>query len=32
MGGMSKMIDTANANPSVKKLLAYLGLDLDEAT
>lgn len=31
MGGMSKMIDTANANPSVKKLLAYLGLDLDEA-
>ena len=32
MGGMSKMIDSANANPSVKKLLKYLGLDLDEAT
>jgi len=31
MGGMSKMIDSANANPSVKKLLKYLGLDLDEA-
>lgn len=31
MGGMSKMIDTAEANPSVKKLLAYLGLNLDEA-
>jgi hypothetical protein len=31
MGGMSKMIDTAEANPSVKKLLKYLGLDLDEA-
>jgi hypothetical protein len=28
---MSKMIDTAEANPSVKKLLKYLGLDLDEA-
>lgn len=32
MGGMSKMIDSAEANPSVKKLLKYLGLDLDEAT
>lgn len=32
MGGMPKMIETAEANPSVKKLLKYLGLDLDEAT
>lgn len=32
MGGMPKMLDTAATNPSVKKLLKYLGLDLDEAT
>jgi hypothetical protein len=32
MGGMSKMISTAQGDPSVKKLLKYLGLDLDEAT
>jgi hypothetical protein len=31
MGGMPKMLDTAATNPSVKKLLKYLGLDLDEA-
>jgi hypothetical protein len=31
MGGMSKMISTAQGDPSVKKLLKYLGLDLDEA-
>ena len=32
MGGMPNMIKTAEGNPSVKKLLKYLGLDLDEAT
>jgi hypothetical protein len=30
-GGMNKMITDANENPSVKKMLKYLGLDLDEA-
>jgi len=30
-GGVNKMITDANANPSVKKMLKYLGLDLDEA-
>jgi hypothetical protein len=30
-GGMNKMITDANANPTVKKMLKYLGLDLDEA-
>ena len=32
MGGMPKMLETAKGDPSVKKLLKYLGLDLDEAT
>jgi hypothetical protein len=30
-GGVNKMLTDANANPNVKKLLKYLGLDLDEA-
>ena len=30
-GGMNKMITDANANPTVKKMLKYLGIDLDEA-
>jgi hypothetical protein len=30
-GGMDKMITDATANPTTKKLLKYLGLDLDEA-
>ena len=31
MGGMPNMLKTAQGDPSVKKLLKYLGLDLDEA-